>query len=100
MDYNSYLCGVYGARHKNGHQAGYYEIAKEMEVLAMLYANDFQVPPVRDHLTVGGSLIKESGELNGTEVRELALKHLKEIHPTYFTSGRYPLPAPQQKQEG
>lgn len=92
MDYNSYLMGVYGARHPNGRMAGYQEIAREMEICVFLHTNDMALPETRQ-LTVSGEFMGKP-LLNGPEVRHVALSHLLEIWPTYFDGGKNPLPMP------
>lgn len=93
MDFNSYLMGVYGARNKNG-LCGYHTIAKEMETLQLLYREGYEIPPPHSNMVVCGEFVGKS-LLDGKDIRRLALKHLKEIWPSYFEGGVHPLPDPE-----
>lgn len=77
--YEGYLSAKYGTRDEQGHILGYFELAKEMAACTWAKSYDFWPLPIREHLITTD--MERNGQLNGQQLRALALKHLTEIDP-------------------
>jgi hypothetical protein len=79
MDYNSYLMGVYGARNDKGLKS-YHHIAWEMDLLHKFKVygyGDYEAMPLRSVVCSSPTDIEK--QIGGDDVRQIAIKHLREI---------------------